>query len=83
MGDCSACEFAQASHLGVSLAGDAIYPDKLLVYGCPVSRGLLSIGLVIDDLVFLEQVLCHTPGHPLRTSFIFWAHQDGSGFRGL
>ena len=47
MGDSSACEFAQCSHLGVCLAGDALRPGELLVYGAPVPRGLLSVGLVL------------------------------------
>ena len=56
MGDSSACEFAQGSHLGVLFRHGVLRPDELL---CPTSappRGLLTIGVVIDDFVILEKV---------------------------
>ena len=57
MGDCGACEYAQCSHLGVCFQGGVVSPGELLVHACAPPRGLLSIGLVIDDLVCLDQVL--------------------------
>ena len=57
MGDCGACEYAQCSHLGVCVQGGVISSGELLVHACVPPRGLLSIGLVIDDLVCLDQVL--------------------------
>ena len=57
MGDSGACEYTQCSHLGVCLKGAAIVPGELLVHAAAPPRGLLSIGLVIDDLVCLDQVL--------------------------
>ncbi|CAE7267590.1 unnamed protein product [Symbiodinium microadriaticum] len=57
MGDCAACEVAQCAHLGVCLRGRAIHPGELLVHAVSPPRGLLSVGLVIDDLIFLEKGL--------------------------
>ena len=57
MGDSSACEFAQCSHLGVLVQGRAVFPGELLLQAAPPPRSLLSVGLVIDDLVVLERCL--------------------------
>ena len=57
MGDSSACNFAQASRLGVLLQAEAVYPGEALIHASPPPRGLLSVGLVIDDLVIIEKVL--------------------------
>lgn len=57
MGDLLACEVAQASHLGLILSCGGAYPDELLQYRSPVPDGLLSVGVVIDDLVVLEMRL--------------------------
>ena len=59
MGDSSACEYAQCSHLGVLLQVRAPYPGELLVQSAPPPRSLLSVGLVIDDLVYLHRCLDH------------------------
>ena len=58
MGDCAACEVAQCAHLGVCLHGIG----ELLVHAAAPPRGLLSIGLVIDDLIFLEKALASRVG---------------------
>ena len=55
MGDSSACEDAQSAHLGVLLQGRAIFPGELLVYAAPPPRSLLTVGLVMDDLVYLHR----------------------------
>ena len=57
MGDCLACEFAQGSHLGLLLQSGVARLDNLLSLHGPVPRGLLQIGVIIDDLVLLEQIL--------------------------
>eukprot|EP00439_Symbiodinium_sp_Y106_P074686 s1878_g14.t1 len=57
MGDSGACEYTQCSHLGVCLQGGVLSPGELLVHAAAPPRGLLSVGLVIDDLVCLDQVL--------------------------
>ena len=57
MGDSSACEFAQCSHLGSLVQGRAVFPGELLVHASAPPRGLLSIGLVIDDLIILQRCL--------------------------
>lgn len=56
MGDICACEFAQGSHLGLLLQNGCIHPEEILRYRSPPPRGLLSIGVVIDDLVLLEKI---------------------------
>ena len=65
MGDCAACEVAQCAHLGVCLRGRAIHPGELLVHAVAPPRGLLSVGLVIDDLIFLEKAMAR--GEPGST----------------
>ena len=57
MGDSSACNFAQASHLGVLLQAGALHVGELLVHAAAPPRNLLSVGLVIDDLIIIERVL--------------------------
>lgn len=56
MGDICACEFAEGSHLGLLLSCGALKKEELLRLRSPPPRGLLSIGVVIDDLVMLERV---------------------------
>ena len=56
MGDLRACEFAQGSHLSVLLEAKGFAPHELIMMHQPLPRGLLSIGVVIDDLVLLERV---------------------------
>lgn len=56
MGDGSACEFAQSSHLGLLFSSGALFPHELLRLRGSPPRGLLSIGVVIDDLVLLEKI---------------------------
>ncbi|CAE7837456.1 DNAJ1, partial [Symbiodinium sp. CCMP2592] len=57
MGDSGACEYTQCAHLGVVARGGALLPGELLVHGSPPPRGLLSIGLIIDDLICLDRVV--------------------------
>ena len=56
MGDLRACEFAQGSHLSVLLEAKGFVPSELIMMHQPLPRGLLSVGVVIDDLVMLERV---------------------------
>ena len=56
MGDICACEFAEGSHLGLLLSCGAMRKEEILRLRCPPPRGLLSIGIVIDDLVMLERI---------------------------
>ena len=68
MGDICACEFAQGSHLGLLLQHNALHPEELLRYRHPPPRGLLAIGVVIDDLVLLGKVhSSFTDGKPTLT----------------
>ena len=57
MGDSSACEFAQCSHLGVLVQARAVHVGELLVQAAAPPKGLLSVGLVIDDLIVLQRCL--------------------------
>ena len=57
MGDVNSCEFAQARHLGLCLQRGVCGPDEVLCLKTAIPRGLLQIGIIVDDLVILEQVL--------------------------
>lgn len=57
MGDSMACEFAQGSHVGVMLQHQVARISELLSLHKPLPRGLHHIGVIIDDLVVLEQIL--------------------------
>eukprot|EP00435_Cladocopium_sp_Y103_P014663 s4220_g3.t1 len=57
MGDCCAVEFAQCSHLSLMLQHGVARASELLTLHGAVPRGLLQIGVIVDDLVILEQVL--------------------------
>eukprot|EP00435_Cladocopium_sp_Y103_P050506 s1798_g15.t1 len=57
MGDLSAVEFAQCGHLGLLLQGGAVRVSELLTLHGSIPRGLLQIGIIVDDLVILQQVL--------------------------
>ena len=56
MGDLLACEFAQAAHLGLCLQNQVCDANSLLSFRTPVPRSLSMIGIVIDDLIALEQI---------------------------
>lgn len=67
MGDLSACEFAQASHLGLALQGKVLCEEELVSMRLPIPREPLMIGIVIDDLVAIEKVayaMCASPSSP-------------------
>ena len=57
MGDCNACEYAQGAHLKLILTCGAAKPEELIQMRSPYPRGLLSVGVVIDDLVCFEKIL--------------------------
>ena len=57
MGDLCACEFAQCSHTSLCLQHSVCKVSELLTLRGVVPRGLLQVGLVIDDLVIFEQIL--------------------------
>ena len=57
MGDCMACEYAQCSHVAICLKHQVCIPAELITLKDPLPRGLLQVGIIIDDLVVLEQVL--------------------------
>ena len=57
MGDSNSCEFAQCSHLSLCRRKKVFEDDELLSLRGRVPRGLLSVGIIIDDLVVLEKVL--------------------------
>ena len=57
MGDCNACEFAQGSHLQLVLECEGAKPEEVIMMHQPFPRGLLSVGVIIDDLVCFEKVL--------------------------
>lgn len=57
MGDTLACEYAQSSHVAICLRHGVASPQELLTLKDPLPRGLLHVGIIIDDLVVLEQCL--------------------------
>ena len=57
IGDALACEYAQGSHLSICLQHGVCSTHELLTLKDPLPRGLLQIGIIIDDLVILEQCL--------------------------
>eukprot|EP00435_Cladocopium_sp_Y103_P017734 s3434_g4.t1 len=57
MGDCCAVEYAQASHLGLLLQCGAVEIAEILTLHGSIPRGMLQIGIVVDDLVMIEQLL--------------------------
>ena len=57
MGDLNACEFAQGSHIKLVMSCGGAAMEEILMMHQPSPRGLLSVGVVIDDLVCLEKVL--------------------------
>ncbi|CAE7812321.1 unnamed protein product, partial [Symbiodinium sp. KB8] len=65
MGDVNACEYAQASHLGVLYCGDVFSPAELLCLNAPVPREPCMVGVIIDDLIVLERLVATcVPGPP-------------------
>lgn len=57
MGDQNACEFAQRSHLAMMLRAGVLEEAEMISLQGDVPRGLLSVGVIIDDLVLLEKIL--------------------------
>eukprot|EP00435_Cladocopium_sp_Y103_P024002 s4132_g5.t2 len=57
MGDVNSCEYAQGSHLCLIMDCEGAAWHELMMSHRPFPRGLLSVGVVIDDLVCLEKVL--------------------------
>ena len=57
MGDSLACEFAQCAHTALCLRYEVARVQELLTLRSPLPRGLLQVGVIIDDLVVLEQCL--------------------------
>lgn len=57
MGDTCAVEFAQCSHIGLMLQHGVATADEIITMHGSLPRGLLHVGVIVDDLVILEQVL--------------------------
>ena len=57
MGDLSAVEFAQSSHLGLLTQRGITSNANLLSYKRAVPRGPLLLGVIIDDFIAMEKVL--------------------------
>lgn len=57
MGDLNACEFAQCSHLALMLRAGVLQADEMISLQGDVPRGLMSVGVIIDDLVLLEKMI--------------------------
>ena len=57
MGDTCAVEFAQCSHIGLMLQHGVATADEIITMHGSLPRGLLQVGVIVDDLVIPEQVL--------------------------
>ena len=57
MGDCNAVELGQRAHVELGLRCRAFSPFELLVSQGRAPRGKMSAGIVIDDVLFAEQLL--------------------------
>ena len=56
MGDCNACEFAQASHRELLIRAGALDPACEICYGEPLPRSRIFHGVIIDDRLGLSIV---------------------------
>ena len=65
MGDVNSVEYGQAAHTMLALGEGVMISDLICMRG-RAPRSLLSVGLVIDDLVVLEQVRAGAPS-PLKS----------------
>ena len=57
MGDQNACEFAQCAHLALMLRAGVVEPHEMLSMQGDMPRGLMSVGVITDDLVLPEKML--------------------------
>ena len=56
MGDNNAVELGQGAHLLLGLKAGAVFPQELLALNSRAPRGELAVGIIIDDITFLDQV---------------------------
>ena len=68
MGDCNACDIAQATHEAVLQSAGLLGDDTKLVYGKPVPRGSVWEGAYLDDLLVTYKCCMDKP-IPLDGSF--------------
>ncbi|CAE7806563.1 unnamed protein product, partial [Symbiodinium sp. CCMP2456] len=68
MGDLNSVSFGQCSHLGLLLAHEVASFEELMTLRGRPTRGDLSLGVVIDDLVVLEKALLQSG--PARTDAV-------------
>ena len=88
MGDVNAVAIGQASHIGLVLEAGLVSYEQLLCLRNPPSRGPLSLGVVIDDLVVVEKAargldfdpsVCHSPRIVAKMHEVY--HRVLLGFR--
>ena len=75
MGDASACEFAQTSHLSMGLHCGAFDPENLITIHGRVPRTPFMAGIIIDDLIFLEKVAKSTIQAPVTSERVPVMHE--------
>ena len=63
MGDVCAVEYAQCSHVSLCIKNQVFSADELITLRGSLPRGLLKAGIIVDDLVILEQVARETFQH--------------------
>ena len=55
MGDICAVEYAQCSHFGILLQSNVCKASELMTLRGSVPRGLLQVGIIVDDLVGMPE----------------------------
>ena len=56
MGDICAVEFAQCSHLALCLRSNVMKVEEIITLKGSIPRGMLHTGIIVDDLIILEQM---------------------------
>ena len=77
MGDCQAVELGQKCHVKIALNSGLVDPRELLCVHGRAPRGPLAAGVIIDDLLFLEQVSVTVPRE------LLWKTDGAQRLRGM
>lgn len=76
MGDCNACDIAQATHESILEPAGLLGPDSKMKYGCPLPDSPILDGVYLDDLLVVQRC-SHHQTVPTDGSFIPEPPQPG------